>query len=454
MKRFFFTAIALAAVAVSCTKSGLLESPQTYETPITFEPYTGKSPVTKASAVNIGDIATSGFRVFGFNEGTNNSISETEKANPTLKRVVTSADEGTNWTYQVPMYWQENQSMSFVAYGLNVNANKTVVATTGDINDANDTGEQNPFKKKSTDYTVFTYTVPGTVSAQKDLVISPMLVGRNSSNSSTPISINLHHVLSRVGFKLKSEGQANVDILIKNVTLRGKGLNTADFNLSTAVVSTTTGTGSTATTTISYANDATQLVEGNDKPVAVTGGTSIAYSLFDSAYSEETTGTNDFGGFIATSSSTSTTVGIWKNCYFKPGTALDEIELPEFDNQGKLVEPDEVEEGEEGYADYLKAKALYDMRTTSINSPYMMILPQTMTDAEIEVIYQMTGAEQQVATIDLGDFAFRAGKAYEFVFSVSTTTVGFGVQVGNWLSGLTDDGEAPDTNAEGYFPLS
>ena len=79
MKRFFFLTIALAAAAISCTKSGLLESPQTYENPIEFEPYAGKAPVTKATEVLTDDIKESGFHVVGFVEGTDDAI---DKANP------------------------------------------------------------------------------------------------------------------------------------------------------------------------------------------------------------------------------------------------------------------------------------------------------------------------------------------------------------------------------------
>lgn len=281
MKRFFFTVIALAAVAVSCTKSGLLESPQTYETPITFEPYTGKAPATKAAAVETKDIATAGFRVLGFTEGTTSSIADDEKANPTLKRVVTSADEGANWSYPVPMYWQDNQSMSFAAYGLNVNANRTVNTTTGDIDDTQDTGDANPFKK-ATNYTEFTYKVPAAVSAQKDLVISPFITGKNSSNSTSGITVNLYHVLSRVGFKLKVEGTDGINIIIKDIRLTGKGYDEAKFNLTNAVVEPETGS------TITY-----------NKSFTATTLSDISYSLLGSTYVHN--GTNSetsYPGFV------------------------------------------------------------------------------------------------------------------------------------------------------------
>ena len=51
MKRFFFSLIALAAAAASCTQSALVETPDLFGTEITFNPYTGRTPVTKATEV-------------------------------------------------------------------------------------------------------------------------------------------------------------------------------------------------------------------------------------------------------------------------------------------------------------------------------------------------------------------------------------------------------------------
>ena len=393
MKRFFFTLIALAAVAVSCTKSGLLESPQTYETPITFEPYTGKAPATKAAAVVTKDIATAGFRVFGF-DATSSALY--------LNRVVKSTDEGTTWDYQVPMYWQENQSLRFAAYGLNVNPGTTVATNTGDIAGE---PEGSAFVQKSTtptsaDYKKFTYTVPRTVSDQKDLVISPYTSAMTSASGT--ISINLHHVLSRVGFQLQLEGETGVNVIIKNLSLVGTGASTAEFDLTNSVT-VTPAVGDTPES-IAYA-----------KTLGTTG--TITYSLFDSAYEHD--GTNNgqtYPGFIVTSDTYDAAkeeakthlVPICPNTTFFP------------DSEGVTYNPGDIDDDD-----------ITAPNATTLANRYMMFLPQTFTDASIVVVYQLEDAEEQEAILPLTT-AFLPGKAYEFVFSVSTNSVGFGVTVSPW----------------------
>jgi hypothetical protein len=53
--------------------------------------------------------------------------------------------------------------------------------------------------------------------------------------------------------------------------------------------------------------------------------------------------------------------------------------------------------------------------------------------AYVKVIYSIGGVEQKPATLPLAaDFKFLAGKAYEFVFTLSTVEVGFTVDVKDW----------------------
>ena len=141
MKRFFFTAITLAAVAVGCTKSGLLESPKTYEDPIPFEPYTGKATMTKATVAETTTIEQLGFSVIGFVEVDN----EINAASPYLNKVVTK--KGTDgWTYEGAMYWPDGDELTFVAFGKNASV----------VNPVNG------------DYTKLTYEVPVAAAAQQD----------------------------------------------------------------------------------------------------------------------------------------------------------------------------------------------------------------------------------------------------------------------------------------------
>ena len=65
MKRFFFSLIALAAVAASCTQSALVETPDLFGTEVSFSPYTGRTPVTKATQIADADAlnADGGFNI-------------------------------------------------------------------------------------------------------------------------------------------------------------------------------------------------------------------------------------------------------------------------------------------------------------------------------------------------------------------------------------------------------
>ena len=83
--------------------------------------------------------------------------------------------------------------------------------------------------------------------------------------------------------------------------------------------------------------------------------------------------------------------------------------------------------------------------TSSIseNNRYMMLIPCTPGTADakatIEVIYQLTDAEEQKAKVELPDnFVFAKGTGYEFVLKVSTMAVTFEVEVIDWATGTVD----------------
>ncbi len=353
MKRFFFTAIAIAAVAVSCTKSGLLESPQTYETPISFEPYTGKAPVTKATEADDATLRT-GFRVIGFTADGEGAITNATK--PYLKKMVTGTlaeDKTTTWAYKGDMFWPNDQ-LVFVAYGLNVNGtpvvNETAGADYGDVTVGDD------IFKMGADYTEFIYKVPAERSAQKDLIISPVKVGERGKT----VDMQLYHVLSRIGFSIdiKNEVDAEADrpdVAITDIELTGDFITEATFDLETAVA---------VGESVTYDCDGT--------PAATT---------YD---------------FFATDETFTTSA---------PGK--QEIDVTDNDER------------------------------------FLMIIPTGDTgagaNAQVKVSYSIDGKDQTPAVLSLANFQFHAGKAYEFVFTLSTVEVGFGVEVDDW------DDETPET---------
>ena len=418
MKRFFFTVIAIAAAAISCTKSGLLESPQTYETPITFEPYTGKVPVTKATVVETENIQEDGFRVIGFVEDDANAINS---SSPRLKRVVTFGDHDKKtdtpdeWYYHVPMYWEQDQDMTFIAYGLNVNANKTAVTTTGDI-DENNTGDDNFKMASANDYTKFTYTVPTTVAAQKDLVISPVMTDNNSSKGT--IAVRLYHALSRIGFSVKTEGNSassSTYVTIKDVAIVGGFATSATFDLSKISAP------AEGVKTLAY--NLPNNKEG--KPVNFTPASPVRteYKLLTDAYTNE--------GKTGTADQNNANI---KTYTIYSGTEADRFMMIMPGQVGNVADTENIDN---------------DDSTTEV-APY------------IRVKYQLPSAEEQTTYIPLRtntgtadvpvyeNFTFAPGKAYEFVFTVSTVAVGFDVTVGIWepKSGNTV------TPEEETFPLS
>lgn len=411
MKRFFFTTIALAAVAVGCTKSGLIESPQTYETPITFEPYTGRAPVTKAAALYTEDLYTQGFRVVGFEQVAVSStqLEEGQKLfntnSPYLDRKVVAkydkdgnlqtetvdGEKRTLWTYENAMYWPENKYLAFVAYGLNVNSD-------GDDEDTTVGLDESTCFVRGADFTTFTYTVSKTVAEQKDLVISPLMKDKN--NASGKIAVQLHHVLSRVGFKVLPSGTSGVNVVIKNINLTGKFVESGTFDLTTAV--------DVSTTPKSYA------VELGDAATSA-----FSYSLFGDGYALGATAKDNYKGFVTTSASTAASVAVWNNCTFAKGATFNPrtMSLPTIQVDDNGIPTDATQKA-------------------SFNNRYLMLMPQEITGATVEVIYHLSDDIERVATIPIGDaagkFEFEAGKAYEFVFTISTTAVGFNVEVNPW----------------------
>jgi hypothetical protein len=74
---------------------------------------------------------------------------------------------------------------------------------------------------------------------------------------------------------------------------------------------------------------------------------------------------------------------------------------------------------------------------------YMMLIPTTLgADAHILVRYQLTDADEQTAKISLADWKFEAGKSYDFVFKVSTSAIGFYVEVSPWDSYFPTEGNS------------
>ena len=402
MKRFFFTVIAFAAVTVGCTKSSILEKAPAFETPIEFQTYTGKTPVSKATETNLASVQAEGFHVTAFLTGAHNNY-----ANHYLNADVTyvTEDEDGNalttpkWDYPGVAYWPDGSALDFVAYGLNptTTANVTNGSTTASTNLVN----------FGTSKTTFTYSVPDRVADQYDLVVAVPVTNRTNAGTTTgtynnTVTFDFKHVLSKVGFKVQTDNDYStnpVNVIIKNITIKGVFKNTGIVNLTSA------------TPAIDY---------------SASTSTIGSYSLFDHNYTKGTT-TGNFSGFVCQNSTSATP--IYPNTTYAAGD----------------LTTDPTASG-----------------TANVNDRFMMIMPGTVGTPSgkewpyIEVVYELTEGEEQVAEVplkmDMGadanpryvNWKFEAGYSYEFVLKVSTSAIGFTVTVSGWTdyfagTSATDD---------------
>ena len=226
MKRFFFSLIALSAAAVGCTQSAMLETPENFNQEVSFSPYTGRTPVTKAStiaqpdaegimpegAITLAD--DGGFNVFGFLTNEDGKTTILDAMNN--EHVFMGAN---GWTYDGLVYWPDKASkstMSFVAY-----SNNAVDYITWK-------GNQTRTEQ------VLTFTVPDDIDAQVDFLATAFQEGlslNHTSSADGTVSLNFHHLLSRVGFKVQTTTTTGVKI--KALSLTGRMHVSGELNLKT-----------------------------------------------------------------------------------------------------------------------------------------------------------------------------------------------------------------------------
>lgn len=432
MKRFFFLLIALAAVTIGCTKSGLVEVPQTFETPISFDPYTGKAPTTKATVMDDdalkADMATlkGGFHVSAFTRtdagvnygtpymdenvwweaatasgGTDSEEPEDDNTETVADGDETQEGEGSTsgtpsttpsgtWDYEGKAYWPEG-ALDFVAYGLNA--------------------ERHMQFSSNKD---FTYTVPTLVSDQEDLIVSYPQTGKTNVNGAA-INLPFYHLLSKIGFSLQTnDDPEDVTVKIKKIELNGNffGKGTVDMTL---------------------VQDHDPAENHEDlRPYITSDPTSkiTSYSLF---------------GTLKTDTQNNTTTVIYYDdetagsydCFEISAAEAMEV-TPIAATHTLTVTANPTDDG----PDYSQSTSL-KANATPLNR-YMMIIPCTpgtsSAPATISVIYEISEDIERTAVAQLaGDFTFDAGKGYEFVLKVSTLRVDFSVKVDDYTDGTVED---------------
>lgn len=415
MKRFFFSLIALAAVTIGCTKSGLVEVPQTFETPISFDPYTGKAPITKATVMDEdalkADMTTlkGGFHVSAFTRTDAGVNYGTPYMDENVWWAAATASGGTDseepeddetqegegstsgtWDYEGKAYWPEG-ALDFVAYGLNA--------------------ERHMRFSSNKD---FTYTVPTFVSDQEDLIVSKPQPGMTNVNGAA-INLPFYHLLSKVGFSLQTNDDPdNVTVKIKKIELNGNffGEGTVDM-------------------TLVKDHDPDENHEDLRPYITPVPASKItSYSLFGTLKTD-------------TQNSTSTviyyddeTAGSY-DCF--EISAAEAMEVTPIAATHTLTVTANPTDDRPVYSQSTSLKA----NATPLNR-YMMIIPCTpgtsSAPATISVIYEISEDIERTAVAQLaGDFTFDAGKGYEFVLKVSTLRVDFSVKVDDYTDDSPED---------------
>lgn len=365
MKKLIYTTIALVAVAVGCTKSSIVDVPEAQKTPITFETYNGKIPVTRATEVAQDNISS--IQVTGFHIPTSSSADYTKTyMNPVVSRSYNETTKAWGpWGYSPLAYWPASGSLEFVAYGSN-----TPRATEGEGN----------LIPVSGSYVNFTYTVPSDVASQKDLIAAHV------ASTSTPktVELNMKHLLSRVGFKVKtiSAGTGSA-VTIKNITLYGTFNTKADVNL------------------VAADTEADPIL----KP-ATDSPTTGSYSFFKDGNYFEISSASTPTQIYANKTSGATTIADTKDYYMMimPGTV------------GNHTREDITDK-----------------------NPFIEVTYR-LAGQNADQIARITLPDEVISDEVTGNWTFAKGKAYEFIFTVSVDKIEF--------EGKVDDWDEPETYPE------
>ena len=455
MKKALFIIVALASVAIGCTKSEVVKAPGRGRE-IKFDTYVGKTPMTKAESADLAYVqratAEGGFQVYAFLhnyiEPTTQTPAEGDEifngsdtyVDPTnvgvstayMDKIVTWVGETPDntdtpdvnefkagyWDYDGVVYWPDHttsRKLAFAAYGLNVKDN--IVWD----NDPTVSGNEKTKHPEGQSYTKFTYTVPSAVADQKDLLVAPFLPnqGLSENQDAKPVSINFKHLLSRVGFQVVANQTTDeVKIKIQEIKLVGNFPTTGKVDLK--------GTGVITPNT------------------ADTDPFQTEYTFFPG---------DEY--FITTSNEVPTDIFANKIYVDDPeGTAGEDGTLPK-------VEEDNSDASNR-YMMIMPSQQAKHMVYNEDGTPALdadgnvtYVDGQTLPGAYIEVNYQLTDADPQKARVSLDNWTFAPGKSYVFVFKVSTYSIQFDVTVDNWnehFSPVTEGTKPGESN--GYFTLT
>lgn len=398
MKRFLFSVCALAAVVVGCSKSEVLNRPNA-EKPIEFNPYTGRIPVTRATAADETTLGETGFQVYAFLHDSNGDVDYADT--PYMDKVVkygkkTTEDTEDSWYYTGNAYWPASKELTFIAYGRNALSNITI--------------PDNTVKE-------FTYTIPSVVADQKDLLVAKAMKGEkyNEETEDGTVDFVFSHLLSRIGFSLVTKADGTL-VTIEQVNLKGQFYKQGKVDL-------------TVFTPLETSLTINGKEETRNRPYIVpsVAAEEITYSLLPGG-SYTNVGAKDNGTPIFDNSM------LYEKYTGDENTKDDDVYNPKSFKT-------------EAGADDAEAKAAAEAAAAdNQTNRYMMIIPtetpahnsestgQSLAHgAKLFVKYFLPGAGTfDEVEVDLSTIKFEQGKSYDFKLKVSTNGISFDVVVEEW----------------------
>ena len=418
MKRFFFSLIALAAVAASCTQSALVETPDLFGTEVSFSPYTGRTPVTKATQIADADAlnADGGFNILCYlnKDGedpreylnarvTKSGSAEIEIADNDMEKTIYSTSEakptltGAYDGSTIPEGWTDDKVTESVWRALSEKDSDGVWSEW----------------KISEILTGGYWDYPGTIYWPDSQSSSTLSFVAFSSNVYGP----------DYAIDTETEAEADRDDLIEWT----KGTNDEDlikFSVPEAVADQVDFLATSFLDGLSLNNTPSGMVNLYFKHLLSRVGFKLQANQDNNV--QITISDVTLSGTMPTS-----------------GTLDIRNTSAPFLTSGN---PDGASYSlMEGWSDFVvkssknPVQIINQASGANTDDCYMMIMPHTSTNDKINVTYQLQGAEEKQASVDLAGFNFVAGKAYEFVLKVSTSSIEFYVEESDWNNGTVNN---------------
>lgn len=234
MKRTLFSICALVAVLVGCSKSDVVDAPN-IDTPISFDVYSGKVPVSKATSIDDEtDLSTEGgFKVYAYNTTTDDNSTYTPNWGSLYFSDSLFSNDGNTWTFTSgnTYYWpQDGSNLLFHAFSNNSIESGTTAEYTEGAAGASPS---------------LLIKVANEVANQRDILVADV---RNTKSTTTTtetgesdsrVALTFKHVLSRVYFTLN----ANREIKVTSVILNGSFIDSKVLNFENSSYSIEEATG-------------------------------------------------------------------------------------------------------------------------------------------------------------------------------------------------------------------